>query len=49
MHHEIPLVLNVAIALAMGLVGVCGFGYLIGDIGPALRLLAQSPMRTATS
>jgi C4-dicarboxylate transporter, DctM subunit len=43
------MLLRVPVGIAMGLVGVCGFGYLIGDIGPALRLLAQSPMRTATS
>jgi len=43
------MLMRVPVGIAMGLVGVCGFGYLIGDIGPALRLLAQSPMRTATS
>jgi C4-dicarboxylate transporter DctM subunit len=43
------MLLRVPVGIAMGLVGVCGFGYLVGDIGPALRLLAQSPMRTATS
>ena len=42
------MMLRVPVGIAMGLVGVLGFGYLIGDIGPALKLLAQSPIRTAT-
>lgn len=42
------MLLRVPVGIAMGLVGVLGFGYLIGDIGPALKLLAQSPIRTAT-
>jgi len=41
------MLLRVPIGIAMGIVGVVGFGYL-ADFGPALRLLAQSPIRTAT-
>jgi tripartite ATP-independent transporter DctM subunit len=42
------MMLRVPVGIAMGTVGVLGFGYLIGNIGPALKLLAQSPIRTAT-
>jgi C4-dicarboxylate transporter, DctM subunit len=42
------MMLRVPVGIAMGTVGVLGFGYLIGDIKPALKLLAQSPIRTAT-
>ena len=42
------MMLRVPVGIAMGLVGVLGFGYLISDITPALKLLAQSPIRTAT-
>ncbi|MBI1204865.1 MAG: TRAP transporter large permease subunit [Rhodopseudomonas sp.] len=42
------MLLRVPVGIAMGLVGVLGFGYLIGDITPALKLLSQSPIRTAT-
>ncbi len=42
------MLLRVPVGIAMGVVGVLGFGYMIGDIGPALKLLAQSPIRTAT-
>jgi len=42
------MMLRVPVGIAMGVVGVLGFGYLIGDITPALKLLAQSPIRTAT-
>jgi len=42
------MLLRVPVGIAMGMVGVLGFGYMIGDIGPALKLLAQSPIRTAT-
>lgn len=42
------MLLRVPVGIAMGLVGICGFGYL-ADFGPALKLLAQSPIRTATS
>lgn len=41
------MLLRVPIGIAMGVVGVVGFGYL-ADFGPALRILAQSPIRTAT-
>jgi tripartite ATP-independent transporter DctM subunit len=43
------MLLRVPVGIAMGFVGVAGFGYLNGDYWPALKLLAQSPMRTATS
>src|SRR5215208_3476242 len=39
--------LRVPVGIAMGVVGVCGFGYLNG-FTPALRLVAQSPIRTVT-
>ncbi|MYZ48535.1 TRAP transporter large permease [Propylenella binzhouense] len=39
--------LRVPVGIAMGVVGVAGFGFLSG-FGPALRLLAQSPIRTVT-
>ena len=42
------MMLRVPVGIAMGTVGVLGFGYLIGDITPALKLLSQSPIRTAT-
>jgi len=42
------MLLRVPVGIAMGTVGVLGFGYMIGDITPALKLLAQSPIRTAT-
>jgi len=42
------MMLRVPVGIAMGTVGVLGFGYLVGDIGPALKILAQSPIRTAT-
>jgi len=41
------MLLRVPIGIAMGLIGVAGFG-LLGDLGPALKLLSQSPIRTAT-
>ncbi|MBF9034320.1 TRAP transporter large permease subunit [Rhodobacterales bacterium HKCCE2091] len=41
------LALRVPIGVAMGLVGVGGFGAVVG-LGPALNLLAQSPIRTLT-
>ncbi len=43
------MLLRVPVGIAMGTVGVLGFGYIIGDIGPALKLLSQSPIRTATT
>jgi C4-dicarboxylate transporter DctM subunit len=42
------MLLRVPVGIAMGLIGVAGFGYL-ADVGPALLLLSQSPIRTATS
>lgn len=42
------MLLRVPVGIAMGLVGLAGFGYLAGA-GPALNLLAQSPLRTATA
>jgi C4-dicarboxylate transporter, DctM subunit len=42
------MLLRVPVGIAMGSVGVLGFGYMLGDITPALKLLAQSPIRTAT-
>ncbi|MGE0060614.1 MAG: TRAP transporter large permease [Xanthobacteraceae bacterium] len=43
------MLLRVPVGIAMALVGVTGFAYMVGDWWPALKLLAQSPMRTATS
>ena len=31
------MLLRVPVGIAMGVVGVLGFGYMIGDIGPALE------------
>jgi C4-dicarboxylate transporter DctM subunit len=42
------MLMRVPVGIAMGTVGVLGFGYMLGDITPALKLLAQSPIRTAT-
>ena len=42
------MMLRVPVGIAMGSVGVLGFAFIIGDIGPALKLLSQSPIRTAT-
>jgi tripartite ATP-independent transporter DctM subunit len=41
------MLLRVPVGIAMGLVGVGGFGCIAG-FAPALKLLAQSPIRTAT-
>lgn len=41
------MILRVPIGVAMALVGVGGFGAIVGW-GPALNLLAQSPIRTVT-
>jgi tripartite ATP-independent transporter DctM subunit len=43
------MMLRVPVGIAMGTVGILGFGYMIGDIHPALKILAQSPIRTATA
>src|ERR1700749_3852607 len=41
------MVLRVPVGMAMGLVGVSGFGYLVG-FTPALKLVGQTSMRTGT-
>ncbi|HEX3349194.1 MAG TPA: TRAP transporter permease [Acetobacteraceae bacterium] len=41
------MLLRFPIGLAMGAVGIAGFGAIVG-FDPALKLLAQSPIRTAT-
>ncbi|MFI4987429.1 MAG: TRAP transporter large permease [Alphaproteobacteria bacterium] len=43
----ILMLLRVPVGMAMGLVGVGGFGYLVGA-GPALKLVGQTSMRTVT-
>ncbi len=40
------MLLRVPIGIAMGLIGVVGFGIVSGDFGSALSVLAQSPIRT---
>src|SRR5262245_46162052 len=41
------MLLRVPVGMAMGLVGVTGFGYLVGS-GPALKMIGQTSMRTVT-
>ena len=41
------MLLRVPVGMAMGLVGVTGFGYLVGG-GPALKMVGQTSMRTVT-
>ncbi len=41
------MLLRVPVGMAMGLVGVTGFGYLTG-FGPAMKLVGQTTMRTVT-
>src|SRR6202790_3190782 len=41
------MLLRVPVGMAMGLVGVSGFGYLVGG-APALKLIGQTSMRTVT-
>src|SRR5256885_4617046 len=41
------MLLRVPVGMAMGLVGVTGFGYIVGA-GPALKLVGQTSMRTVT-
>ncbi len=41
------MLLRVPIGMAMGLVGVSGFGYLAGG-SPALKMVAQTSMRVVT-
>src|SRR5260221_1464317 len=41
------MLLRVPVGMAMGLVGVTGYGYLVGA-GPALKLVGETSMRTVT-
>ena len=41
------MLLRVPVGMAMGLVGVCGFSYLVGST-PALKMVGQVTMRTVT-
>ena len=41
------MLLRVPVGMAMGLVGVTGFGMIAG-FGPALKLVGQTSMRTVT-
>ncbi len=41
------MLLRVPVGMAMGLVGVTGYGYLVG-LEPALKLIGQTSMRTVT-
>jgi tripartite ATP-independent transporter DctM subunit len=41
------MLLRVPVGMAMGLVGVCGFGYIVGG-GPALKVVGHTSMRTVT-
>ena len=41
------MLLRVPVGMAMGLVGVCGYSYIVGS-GPALKLIGQTSMRTVT-
>jgi tripartite ATP-independent transporter DctM subunit len=41
------MMLRVPVGMAMGLVGVTGFGYLVG-FGPALKVIGHTSMRTVT-
>jgi Tripartite ATP-independent periplasmic transporter, DctM component len=41
------MLLRVPVGIAMGLVGVAGFGYLSGS-GPALKIVGHTSMRTVT-
>src|SRR5258708_10097120 len=41
------MLLRVPIGMAMGLVGVTGFGYVVG-FGPAMKMVGQTSMRTVT-
>lgn len=43
----VMMLLRVPVGMAMGLVGVTGFGYLVGW-GPAMKLIGQTSMRTVT-
>src|SRR4026207_1811450 len=41
------MLLRVPVGMAMGLVGVTGFGYMVGS-GPALKMVGHTSMRTVT-
>jgi tripartite ATP-independent transporter DctM subunit len=41
------MILRVPVGMAMGLVGVTGFGYIVGG-APALKMVGQTSMRTVT-
>src|SRR3954463_3493794 len=41
------MLLRVPVGMAMGLVGVSGFGYIVGG-GPALKIIGHTSMRTVT-
>ena len=41
------MLLRVPVGMAMGVVGVCGYSYIVGS-GPALKLIGQTSMRTVT-
>src|SRR6202521_3861603 len=41
------MLLRVPVGMAMGLVGVSGFGYIVGG-GPALKMVGQTSMRIVT-
>ena len=41
------MLLRVPVGMAMGLVGVTGYSYIVG-VGPALKLVGQTSMRTVT-
>jgi C4-dicarboxylate transporter, DctM subunit len=41
------MLLRVPVGMAMGLVGVTGFGYIVGGV-PALKMVGQTSMRTVT-
>lgn len=43
----ILMILRVPVGMAMGLVGVTGYGYLVG-LEPALKMVGQTTMRTVT-
>lgn len=41
------MLLRVPVGMAMGLVGVAGYSYIVG-VGPAMKLIGQTSMRTVT-
>ncbi|MGO8918642.1 MAG: TRAP transporter large permease subunit, partial [Stellaceae bacterium] len=42
------MLLRVPVGMAMGLVGVTGFGYIVGGV-PALKMVGQTSMRTVAN